>query len=68
VRNQVGGGHEGDVAVPAFPSAAFVVVQAQAGFEFAVVVFDTPADLPQPDQILKWGVGGKLGGQLSKSP
>ena len=44
---------EGDVAVPADERAAFEVVDAQAGFEFAVVVFDPPADLRQPDQGLQ---------------
>jgi len=31
---------EGDVAVPADEAAAFEVVDAETGFEFAVVVFD----------------------------
>jgi hypothetical protein len=41
----LGEGGEGDVAVPAEVAAAFEVVQAEAGLEFAVVVFDPPADL-----------------------
>ncbi|GAA4554511.1 hypothetical protein GCM10023175_52570 [Pseudonocardia xishanensis] len=36
---------DGDVAVPAEVAAAFDGVQAEAVFEFAVVVFDEPADL-----------------------
>jgi predicted methyltransferase len=36
------GGGEGDVAVPAVPGAAFEVVQAQGGPQFAAVVFDPP--------------------------
>jgi hypothetical protein len=39
----VHGRHKGDVVVPALPGAAFVVVQAEAGFDFAVVVLDAPA-------------------------
>jgi hypothetical protein len=42
---EVGGGDEGDVAVPAGPGAAFEVVQAEAGLELAEVVFDAPAAL-----------------------
>src|SRR5690606_26635788 len=42
-KESVGGGDEGDVVVPAGPGAAFVVVQAEAVFEFAVVVLDAPA-------------------------
>lgn len=56
----MGSGYEGDVAVPAGPGASFIVVQAQAGFEFAVVVFDAPADLAESDQILQGGVGGQI--------
>jgi hypothetical protein len=41
---------EGDVAVPAGKGAAFEVVQSEAGFEFAVVVFYRwPACSPPPD-------------------
>jgi hypothetical protein len=39
---ELGGGGEGDVAVPADPGTAFEVVESEAGFEFAVVVFDAP--------------------------
>lgn len=46
----MGGGHEGDVVVPAGPGPAFEVVQAQAVLQFAVVVLDAPADLGQADQ------------------
>jgi len=38
----VGGGYEGDVVVPAGPFTAFVVIEAETGLEFAVVVFDPP--------------------------
>jgi hypothetical protein len=47
----LGNGGEGDVAVPAEPGAAFEVVEAEAVFEFAVVVFDAPADLGQSHQV-----------------
>ena len=33
------GGGEGDVAVPAVPGAAFEVVQAEGGLQFAAVAF-----------------------------
>jgi hypothetical protein len=39
------------VAVPAGVAAAFEVVQAEAVFEFAVVVLDTPADLGQAHEV-----------------
>jgi hypothetical protein len=39
----VGDRGEGDVSVPSGPGSAFEVVQAEAVFEFAVVVFDPPA-------------------------
>jgi hypothetical protein len=38
----LGEADEGDVAVPAVEGAAFVVVESEAVFEFAVVVFDPP--------------------------
>jgi len=38
----LGGGDEGGVAVPAGPGAAFEVVQAEGGPQFAAVVFDPP--------------------------
>jgi hypothetical protein len=50
----------GDVAVPAGAGAVFVVVDAQGGFEFGVVVFDAPADLPEPDLVLQRGVVGQV--------
>ncbi|GGU48860.1 hypothetical protein GCM10010289_81760 [Streptomyces violascens] len=55
----MGGGGEGDVVVPAGPGASFEVVQAQAVFEFAVVVLDAPAQFRAADQILQCGVGGQ---------
>jgi hypothetical protein len=42
-QERVGGGDQGDVVVDALPGAAFVVVQTEPGFDFAVVVFDAPA-------------------------
>ena len=54
----MGGGGEGDVAVPADEGAAFEVVEAEAGFEFAVVVFDAPAAFREADQVVQAGVGG----------
>jgi hypothetical protein len=54
----------GDVAVPAEPGAAFEVgVQAEAVFEFAVVVFDAPADLGQSNQVPSVDVGGRVDSQ-----
>ena len=50
-----------DVAVPAGEGAAFEVVQAEAGFQFAVVVLDPPADLGQPDELGDRGVFGQVG-------
>ncbi len=57
----MGGRHEGDVVVPAGPGPAFEVVQAQAVFEFAVIVLDAPADLGQTDQVGDRCVGGQVG-------
>ena len=55
----MGEGDEGDVAVPAGVGASFEVVQAEAVFEFAVVVFDAPADLGQLHECCEWRVGGQ---------
>ncbi len=41
----LGDGGEGDVPVPAQPGAALEMVQAEAVFEFAVVVLDAPPHL-----------------------
>jgi arginase family enzyme len=41
----------GDVVVPSGPGAAFEVVEAEAVLEFAVVVFDAPADLRQAYEL-----------------
>src|SRR2546421_1576943 len=46
---------------PAGEGAALEVVDTEAGFEFAVVVFDPPADLRQPDEGLQSGTGGEAG-------
>lgn len=42
---RVGGGDQGDVVMPAPPGAALEVVQAQAVFEFPVVVLNLPSTL-----------------------
>ena len=57
----MGGCGEGDVAVPADPGAAFEVVEAEGGVEFAVVVLDAPAACGQADQLGTWCVGGQVG-------
>ncbi len=59
----MGGGGEGDVAVPAVEGAAFEVVQAQGGFQLAVVVLDPPAQFRQPYQ----GRGRDIRGQVGPS-
>jgi hypothetical protein len=48
---ELGCGGAGDVAVPAGPGAAFEVVQAEGGLQFAVVVLDPPAGFGQADQV-----------------
>jgi hypothetical protein len=58
----VGGGDEGGVVVPAQPGAAFEVVEAESGFEFAVVAFDALTHFGQADEFGGGGVGGQ-GGQ-----
>jgi hypothetical protein len=45
--------------VPAEPGAASEVGQAEAVFEFAVVVFDAPADLGEADQDAQADIGGQ---------
>ena len=57
---RLGEADEGDVVVPAGVAAAFEVVEPEAVFEFAVVVFDAPADLGQADQVAQGGVGGQV--------
>ena len=57
----MGGGHEGDVVVPARPGTPLEVVQAQAVLEVAVVVLDAPADLGRTDQVGDRGVGRQVG-------
>jgi len=47
----LGDADEGDVVVPAGEGASFEVVEAEAVFEFAVVVFDPPADLREVDEV-----------------
>ena len=54
----VRGGHEGGVVMPALPGAAFVVVEAEAGLDFAVVVFDALAEFRPADQGAFRGLGG----------
>lgn len=62
----MGGGDEGGVVVPAEPGSAFEVVQTEGVFEFAVVVFDAPADLRQPDEFFDGGVGAEGGDSSSR--
>jgi len=52
------------VAVPAGPGTAFEVVEAEAGLEFAVVVFDAPAACGELDQVGQGGVGGQIAAPL----
>ncbi|AYC35932.1 hypothetical protein DWG14_00140 [Streptomyces griseorubiginosus] len=54
------GGDEGDVVVPAGPGAAFEVVESQAVFELAVVMFDPPAHLRPPHQVSDGCGGGQV--------
>ena len=49
------------MAVPAGVGAAFEVVEAEAGFEFWVVVFDAPADLGQADEFGQGNVVVEVG-------
>jgi len=58
----LGQGGEGDMAVPAEVGAALEVVQAEAGFQLAVVVPGPPPDLGQPGQLFHGGVFSQ-GGQ-----
>ncbi|EQD84127.1 hypothetical protein N599_21750 [Saccharopolyspora erythraea D] len=51
------------VAIPAGQAAAFEVVKAQAVFEFAVVVFDSPAHLGQLHQLTQRCRGSQVGHQ-----
>jgi hypothetical protein len=46
------------VAVPAGEGTVFEVVQAEAGLQLPMVVFDPPADLAQPDHGLQRGADG----------
>jgi hypothetical protein len=48
------------VGASAEVAAAFEVVESEAVFEFAVVVFAAPADLRQPDEFSRWRVGGQV--------
>lgn len=56
----VRGGDQGDVVLPAGSGSAFVVVQAEAGLDFAVVMFDAPAQSRPPHQ----GALGRRGRQV----
>jgi hypothetical protein len=59
----VGCADEGGVVVPALPGAAFVVVQTETGFDFAVVVFDAPAQFRQPIRMRFAVVAGSFDSQ-----
>jgi hypothetical protein len=59
--NGVSGRDQRHVVVPTTEAAALEVVKTKAVFELAVVVLDAPAQLGQPDQLLKRGVLGQAG-------
>jgi hypothetical protein len=44
------------MSVPTEPGTAFEVIEPEAVFEFAVVVFDPSADLGQPHQVTQSNV------------
>jgi hypothetical protein len=50
------------MAAPADPGAAFEVVEAEAGLQLAVVVFDAPPAFRQMDQVAQ----GRIGGQVAQ--
>ena len=52
---------EGDMAVPADEAAALEMVDAETGFEFAVVVFDPSAYLRDADHGFQWGSDVQVG-------
>ena len=54
-------GDAGEVVVQPAEGAAFVVVQAEALLELAVVVLDTPAELGEVHEPGQWRVGGQVG-------
>ena len=58
---EVGGGHEGHVVVPAGVGAAFEVSQAEACCQFPVVVFDAPPDFGQANKFFQRCVLGQGG-------
>src|SRR5215469_11578756 len=46
----IGDGDQADMMMPAQPLAAFVVVQTEFFFQFAIVLFDAPAGLGGADE------------------
>ena len=46
----IGDGDQADVMMPTQPLAAFIMVQAEFFFQFAIVLFDAPAGLGGADQ------------------
>jgi hypothetical protein len=64
----VGCGDKGDMAVPAGEGAALEVGEAEAGFEFAVVVFDAPAHFGESDEGFQRCVGGQVRDPVRVSP
>jgi hypothetical protein len=56
----VGDGDAGEVVVQPAVAAALVVIEAEALLEFAVVVFDAPAQLRELHEPLERGVGGQV--------
>jgi hypothetical protein len=59
----VSGRDQRHVVVPTTEAAALEVVKTKAVFELAVVVLDAPAQLGQPDQLLKRVSSGRLASQ-----
>src|SRR3954447_13774057 len=65
---RLGQGGESDMAMPALIVAALEMVQAEAVFEFAVVVLDAPADLGESNQCPQWSIGRQIGQPVVGGP
>jgi len=63
LRHEKAGGYhgQGDVVVPAAPTAALIVVKAQFVFHLLVVLLDPPPDLGQPHELGKRGIRIEIG-------
>ena len=57
----IGGDAEGSVVVEPSPGSSFEVVESELVFEFEVVVFDSPAEFVETDEIVEGGGGGQIG-------